>query len=149
VLEKQISQPALRIHTDYRSPSEKAKNLGSVSLILTSVLLAGSGQLIFKAALNDIGELTLSLQMFIDLATSPLLIFGLGVFGVSALIWLIALMKAELSFAYPFLSLSYIIVLVGGSLVFGEEITPARVFGFVMIITGLMVVARGEKRDAG
>ncbi len=124
--------------------SQRVVNLGSVGLILLSVLLAGSGQLIFKAALNQIGQLQLSLEMFVKLATSPLLLLGLAVFGLSALLWLIALMKAELSFAYPFLSLTYVIVLVGGALLFHEQITLARIIGFIVIVTGLFVVARDD-----
>lgn len=122
-------------------------NLGSIGLILLSVLLAGSGQLIFKAALNDIGELSISVDMFISLITSPLLILGLLVFGASAVFWLIALMKAELSFAYPFLGLTHIIVLLGGAVLFDEKITWLRIVGFMFIITGLFVIARGEQEQ--
>lgn len=119
-------------------------NLGAVGTILLSVLFAGCGQLIFKAALNDIGELELSVDMFISMATSPLLLLGLAVFGVSAFLWLIALMKADLSFAFPFISLSYVIVLLGGAILFDEKITALRMFGFVLIVAGIFVVARGE-----
>lgn len=130
-----------------RSGMHVNANLGSLGLILLSVVLAGSGQLIFKAALNEIGELTIGFDTLISLATSPLLILGLGVFGVSAVFWLIALMKAELSFAYPFLSLSYVIVLMGGVVLFDETITVLRVAGFALIVTGLFVVARSERDD--
>jgi multidrug transporter EmrE-like cation transporter len=121
-------------------------NLKSVGLILISVLLATSGQLLFKAGLNQTGGLTLSVEMFFQLATNPLVLFGLGVFGFSALLWLVALMRADLSFAYPFLSLSYVLVLVGGVVLFHENITPLRLIGFSIIILGLFVVANGEKR---
>lgn len=124
-----------------------SSNLSSLGLILLSVLLAGTGQLIFKAALNDIGELSISADMFISLITSPLLILGLFVFGISAVFWLIALMKAELSFAYPFLGLTHVIVLLGGSLLFDDKITWLRIVGFMFIIAGLFVIARGEQEQ--
>jgi drug/metabolite transporter (DMT)-like permease len=57
-------------------------------------------------------------------------------------------MRAELSFAYPFLSLSYVLVLIGGAVVFQETITPLRVAGFGAIIIGLFVVASSARQDA-
>lgn len=142
MLEKNLPQVTLP------KTSESSTNLQALTMILVSVLFAGSGQLLFKAALNEIGELQLSIDMFISMATSPLLLLGLAVFGISALLWLTALMKAELSFAYPFLSLSYVIVLVGGAVLFGEEITLTRILGFILIIIGLLVVANGEQGSA-
>lgn len=136
------------VQTTTPATRKATANLKSVGLILTSVVFAGSGQLIFKAALNDIGTLTLEFSALIDLATSPLLLLGLAVFGLSALLWLIALMRAELSFAYPFLSLSYVIVLLGGALLFSEQITLPRLLGFGLIITGLVIVARDERQEA-
>ncbi len=128
--------------------TQQAVNLRSVGLILTSVVLGGIGQLAFKAGLNQIGGLQLSLDMFVKILTTPMVLLGLAVFAVSALLWLIALMSAELSFAYPFLSFTYVIVLVGGALLFGEQITALRLLGFGVIITGIFIVARSEQRAA-
>ncbi|NDJ85667.1 MAG: hypothetical protein GYB66_07260 [Chloroflexi bacterium] len=125
--------------------TQRQANLKSVWMIIVSVLFAALGQLTFKAAMNDIGELSPSLDMVISLATSPLLFLGLAIFGISAFLWLVALMKADLSFAYPFLSLSYVTVMIGGTVLFGEEVTITRIVGVFIIIAGLMVVARSEK----
>lgn len=132
--------------TENNSRSQREINLASMGLILASVLLAAAGQLTFKAGLNQIGELQLSFDMLVKVFTSPVLLLGLALFGFSALLWLIALMKAELSFAYPFISLSYVTVLLGGALLLNEQISPARLLGFATIIVGLFVIARGEQR---
>lgn len=123
-------------------------NLQSIGLILISVAFGAVGQLLFKAALNSLGVLELSVDMFVRMATNPLLLLGLGIFGVSTLLWLLALSKADLSFAYPFLSLTYFAVLLGGAVLFNEQITVARVTGFAVVIVGLLVVARGEQRTS-
>jgi drug/metabolite transporter (DMT)-like permease len=132
---------------------QRARNLSALGLILLSVVLAGSGQLIFKAAMNSLGELELTLPGLVALVTSPLLLLGLAVFFVSALLWLVALLRADLSFAVPFLSLSYVIVLTGSYTLFHEHIGPLRLVGFALIVLGLFVVARGERHpppeDAG
>ncbi len=131
-----------------KSRQTAASNRGSVGLVLLSVLFAAAGQLIFKAALNQIGKLTLSIELIGRLLTEPLMLVGLIVFAASAMLWLVALMRAELSFAYPFLSLSYVLVLIGGAVVFQETITPLRVAGFGAIIIGLFVVASSARQDA-
>lgn len=124
-----------------------AANRGAVGLLLASVILAAVGQLTFKAALNQIGALTMSLDMVAKLLTNPILLIGLAVFAASAFMWLVALMRAELSFAYPFLSLSYVLVLVGGAVIFNERITPLRVLGFAAIIAGIFIVASSARTD--
>lgn len=132
----------------FRKENLPTTNMRALGVVFLSVLLAGVGQLIFKGALNDIGPLSLSIEMFISLATSPLLLLGLIVYAASALLWLIALMQAELSFAYPFLSLSYVIVLLGGGLLFNEQVTQGRLLGFAIIIVGIFIVASGEMQKS-
>lgn len=128
----------------------RSANLQSVGLVLASVAAGAVGQLVLKAGMNDLvqklGPLTLSLNTFVGMATSPLLIVGIAIFGVSTLLWLLALMKADLSFAYPFLSLTYIAVLVGGAILFHEAVTLPRVIGFAVIVTGVLIVARSEQK---
>lgn len=138
-----IDQPETTVR---RQPA----NIQSIGMILLSVAFGAIGQLIFKAAMNSLvqgGPLELSVDTLLRMATSPLLLLGLGVFGVSTLLWLLSLSRADLSFAYPFLSLTYFAVLLGGALLFNEAITPARVIGFVVVITGLLIVARSGKTD--
>jgi drug/metabolite transporter (DMT)-like permease len=69
-------------------------------------------------------------------------------YGISAVFWLLALRQADLSFAYPFLSLTYIAVLFGGALLFHETVTFWRIGGFVVVIAGLLIIARGEQAAA-
>ena len=125
-------------------------NLQSIGIILLSVAFGAVGQLVFKAAMNSLtegGPLELTLDRLVRMATNRVLIVGVGIFGISTLLWLVALSRADLSFAYPFLSLTYFVVLLGGALLFNEAITPARVLGFVVVIAGLLIVARSGKAD--
>jgi drug/metabolite transporter (DMT)-like permease len=124
----------------------KSTNLQSIGLILASVACGAVGQLILKAGMKSLGPLQLSVDTLLKMATNPLLIVGIAIFGMSTLLWLVALMKVDLSFAYPFLSLTYIAVLVGGALLFDEQVTFARVVGFAVIVTGVLIVARSEQK---
>jgi len=128
------------------SHENKNANLQSIGLVLASVACGAVGQLTLKAAMNSFGPLQLSLETLLRMATSPLLLVGIAIFGVSTLLWLLALMKADLSFAYPFLSLTYIAVLVGGAVLFQEKVTLPRVIGFAVIVAGVWIVARSEQK---
>jgi drug/metabolite transporter (DMT)-like permease len=128
-----------------KSPELASANLQSLGLILASVAFGAVGQLTLKAGMNSMGKLELSVDALLRMATNPLLLLGIAIFGVSTLCWLLALTKADLSFAYPFLSLTYIAVLVGGAVLFHEQITLLRVIGFIAIIVGVLIVARSEK----
>ncbi len=126
--------------------SRSSANLQSIGLVLASVAFGAVGQLTLKAAMNSLGQLQLSVDTLLRMMTSPLLLVGVAIFGISTLLWLLALTKADLSFAYPFLSLTYIAVLIGGAVLFHDRVTFARVLGFAVIVTGVWIVARSEKK---
>jgi multidrug transporter EmrE-like cation transporter len=128
------------------SRATRLVNVPAIALILGSVFLSSAGQLSFKAGLNDIGELQPTLDMAIQLITNPIILLGLAFYAVSALLWLVALMEADLSFAYPFLSLNYVAIMIGGTLLYDERILPLRLFSVGLIILGLLTIARSEER---
>ncbi|MBI1279138.1 MAG: hypothetical protein GC179_13505 [Anaerolineaceae bacterium] len=138
-------------------PPEETKstpnaNMQSLGMVLGSVAFGAVGQLMLKAGMNSVvqsyGKLQLSVDTFIHMATNPLLIVGIAIFGISTLLWLFALAKADLSFAYPFLSLTYLVVLVGGALLFKDQVTLPRVLGFAVVIAGVWIVARSEQKKS-
>ncbi len=129
-----------------KTPTPASANMQSLGLVLTSVAFGAVGQLTLKAGMNSLGGVQLSVDTLLKMATNPLLLVGIAIFGVSTLLWLLALSKADLSFAYPFLSLIYIAVLLGGAVLFQEAVTLPRVLGFAVIVTGVWIVARSEKK---
>ncbi|MEZ4671836.1 MAG: EamA family transporter [Anaerolineae bacterium] len=126
--------------------TQAERNVQSIGMLLLSVAFGAVGQLTLKAGMNSVGKSQLSVDTLMRMATNPLLLVGVAIFGISTLLWLFALSKADLSFAYPFLSLTYLAVLVGGALLFHEEVTLPRVVGFLVIIAGVWIVARSEQR---
>ena len=61
---------------------------------------------------------------------------------LSTIFWLIALSKKELSFVYPFISLTYVLVLMLSSLVLKEDIGLNQIAGTLAIIIGLIIISR-------
>jgi drug/metabolite transporter (DMT)-like permease len=58
------------------------------------------------------------------------------------LFWLTALSRVDLSYAYPFASLSYIIMLTASWLLFNENITPMRLMGSLVVGLGVFLISR-------
>jgi drug/metabolite transporter (DMT)-like permease len=118
-----------------------------IALILSSVTLAAIAQLTLKTGVNHVtpeggAGLQLSGSSFRSLLTSPIVWAGLVLFGLSAVVWLFALSRATLSFAYPFASLSYVLILIFGRVALHEQVTPLRLAGVALIVAGIVLVAQ-------
>lgn len=113
-------------------------------LILANVFLSVGGQLLLKTGMNKIGSFQ-SANMtgfFSQTFFSPFVWGGLVMYGLGMVTWLILLSKVDLSFAYPMLSLGYILILFVSFIFLGEQITPLRIFGVVLIVLGVFAVFR-------
>ena len=67
------------------------------------------------------------------------IIFGLISAVIAAVSWIKALQKYHLSYAYPFMSLSFLLVAVLSAYIFGETIKMAQWIGLLVVITGLII----------
>jgi drug/metabolite transporter (DMT)-like permease len=117
-----------------------------IALILASVLLAALAQLTLKHGMNQVtaasGTATLKLDSLKSMASNAFVVGGLVIFGLSAVIWLMVLSRASLSFAYPFASLSYLVIVLADRFVLGERVPPLRWAGVFLIMTGIVLVAQ-------
>ena len=118
-----------------------------IFLILLSVSLSGLAQVFFKigvsagpvrAALAG-GSLPQLLLMFVQ---SPTVITGLAMYGVGTLVWLNVLARMDLSLAYPFVGLSFLLTALFGHFLFHEAFHAGRAFGTGLVIAGIILVAR-------
>jgi drug/metabolite transporter (DMT)-like permease len=66
----------------------------------------------------------------------------LFLFGLSALVWLVVLSRASLSFAYPFASLTYVLILVFDRFWLNESVPGLRWAGVALIAAGIFLVSR-------
>ncbi len=118
----------------------------AVVYILISVLTSAAGQLMLKKGMNILGSLTLNMQQLPSIlwkmATNPFVFFGLAIYLIGTVFWLAALSRVDLSFAYPFASLSYVIMLVASWLMFNEQITLSRMLGTLVIGIGVLLIYR-------
>jgi len=121
-------------------------NLSSFALILTGVLLNAVAQLALKASVRDVGEIGLVLSgsggVALRLLSEPWLWVGLFCYGISVIVWILALSRVDVSIAYPMLSIGYVVNAVAAWAWFGEALSLARVGGIGIIILGVFVLAR-------
>lgn len=113
-------------------------------LILASVSLSALAQLTLKigtAAAADGRSAGIGGEIG-GLVQSPMIILGLGLYGVGALLWLFVLGRAPLSLAYPFVGIGFILTMLAGAFWLNESLSVARVAGTLLIAIGCVLVAR-------
>jgi drug/metabolite transporter (DMT)-like permease len=109
----------------------------ALTVLLISVVLNAAGQLLWKAARSAQPDASL-LELFLRYETWG----GFILYGLSAVCWLWVLSRAQLSFAYPILSLSFPVVVALSMLLFDETVSPIRWIGVVVIVAGVSLLAR-------
>ena len=120
----------------------------SVLLILFSISIAVAGQILLKIGINHIGIVDFSnlgvlKQLFFGVIKSPLVISGLFLYVISAAIWMVVLSAVDLSFAYPFIGFTYVMVLVLSKFILKEDVNPIRWAGALIVTIGVIVISRG------
>jgi len=127
-------------------------NLKNILLILLSVSLNASAQLLMRSGMRRVGEVGSNIPDLIKHA--PAMLFNFFLWGaiaayiVSVVLWMVVLSKVEVSFAYAFLSLGFVIVTILGYLIFHENITWIRAFGIGLICAGVFCVAQSGNNHA-
>jgi uncharacterized membrane protein len=117
--------------------------MNAIAIIIVAVIFAAVGQVSFKLGMNQAGHLAaLDYSTVSNVLLNPFVLLGFVMYGLSTIFWLMALSEKNLSFVYPFISLTYILVLVLSSLVLRENIGISKIIGTIIIITGLIIIAR-------
>lgn len=123
-------------------------------MLLVSVGFATAGQLTLKAAMESIGRIGTAQvsdagQTIARAVKEPLLWVGLALFGISALFWLVVLSRVDLSLAYPFVGLSYVIVVALARFFFHEHVPGLRWIGVTVIAIGIALIGISSKTVSG
>lgn len=119
-----------------------------IALILLSVALAAVAQLTLKTGMNHVNDelapatFSLSGRSLRVLVGQPFVWGGLFLFGISALVWLVVLSRASLSFAYPFAALTYVSILLFDHFVLNEQVPALRWAGVACIALGIFLISR-------
>ncbi len=115
--------------------------------IVATVILNAASQLLMKTGMSQVGQAELSGSRIAALlwsaATNPFVILGLTTMTISMATHLMSLSRFDVSFAFPFLSIAYVIVALFGHFFMGETLTATRIAGIGTIMLGTAILARG------
>ena len=119
----------------------------NILLILSSVSLNATAQILMRRGMLKVGEISFSDGAFFRaipvMLSSVLLWLSLLCYGLAVIIWMIVLSRVEVSFAYAFSSLGYVLVTVMGVILLKENISLLRIAGILVVCIGIILVARG------
>jgi drug/metabolite transporter (DMT)-like permease len=109
--------------------------------------MASIGQVVLKAGMSaptvlDSLAKGFGLSTTVSVLLHPLVVLGLGLYVGAALVWLLVLARIDVSLAYPFVGLGFILTMVLGWAVHGEILNAARVAGTLMIACGVVFLVR-------
>ncbi len=115
-------------------------------LILLGVLLNATAQVCLKQGMRQVGHFAFTLNNLLPIGFkvgfNPFVFAGLVCYVVSVVVWLLALSRVEVSYAYPLLSVGYIVTAFAGQYFFGESLGATRWAGIVVICFGVYLITR-------
>ncbi|MFA4906085.1 MAG: EamA family transporter [Candidatus Margulisiibacteriota bacterium] len=113
-------------------------------ILVVSVLLATTGQLLMKQGMTQFGRfpITQLAQNVIPMFLNPWVFAGLAAFGISSIFWLAVLSRLPLSLAYPMVSLAYVVVAFASIFLFREQVSLIRWIGVLVICSGVFLISR-------
>jgi multidrug transporter EmrE-like cation transporter len=126
-----LTQPRDSFHFSHRQ---------SVGLVLCCTLLGAAAQVLMKTGANQ-----LSGSSPIDILTNPLLFAGYCLYGLSTVLFILALRDGALSILYPVIALTYVWVTILSVWIFHEVINVWKVAGIGVIVMGVAVLGQGNK----
>ena len=83
------------------------------------------------------------LKFLVGLLFDPAIFSGFAAAFLASLAWMAAMSKFDLSHAYPFMSLNFVVVLLLSAWLLGEPLTISKMLGISLIVLGTVVAARG------
>jgi len=119
--------------------------MSALPTILAAVVFAVAGQLLVKHGINQVGGEGFSrglIRGYLHIYSSPWVILGSLVYIVSILFWVFSLARVDLSFAFPFVALSYVLVIVASRFLLRESVPVLRWIGVLVICSGIVLVSR-------
>jgi uncharacterized membrane protein len=116
-------------------------SMNVILLILIGIIFASLGQVFLKIGMNAVGSInTFAYSDIVSIFSNLYIILGLLMYGLATIFWLIALSQKDLSYVYPFIALTFIIVLLLSKFLLHENVGIYRIAGTIIIVAGLIIV---------
>jgi drug/metabolite transporter (DMT)-like permease len=110
--------------------------------LAVAIALDTALQLVWKAGIAELPDTSSVWQTIVAIARNPIFILVVAFMAAQLVNWLKVLDHADLSYAKPFTSLSYVTVCILSVLLLGEHIAPLQILGIVVVIAGVWCVSQ-------
>jgi drug/metabolite transporter (DMT)-like permease len=116
-----------------------------IPFILFTVFTNAAAQVMLKKGMTAIGAFTIDhhnmIQTVFRIVFHPWVFFGLVTFVISMASHLFVLSRVDVSFAYPFLSIAYVLVAVYAYFFLGENVNAMQIAGILLICGGTVMIS--------
>jgi drug/metabolite transporter (DMT)-like permease len=117
--------------------------LKNLFLIVITVIINVTGQFMVKTGVNRVGAVSLlDFHAILRALSSVLVLGGFVVYFLSAIVWISILSRTELSWAFPILSLSYVLTVLLSPVLLHETFSAQRLIGTLVICFGVFLVSK-------
>ena len=103
-------------------------------------------QICIKHGMRAIGPFVFKLKNLVPVGLKVAINFyvlsGMACYAVSIVVWLMVLSRVNVSYAYPLLSVGYIVTALAGKILFGEALGFTRSAGILVICLGVYLITR-------
>ncbi len=128
---------------------ENRKRVTVFLMILAAVCLEATGQTLYKAGINREAVVHGSLWHLPNLfsfvwqtVTNWRVLSGLAVYVAEVLLWWVILSRSDISYAFPLMSMSYVLLLISARVFLHEQVSLERWIGACTIMVGVYLITR-------
>ncbi len=117
--------------------------------IAMTILFTVYGQVVLKWQVTLAGPMPDQggdrITFLLGMLLKPWVLSGFAAAFVASIAWMAAISKFDLSYAYPFMSLNFVLVLALSGFLFHEPLTTPKLIGLCLIILGIVIGSQGER----
>jgi drug/metabolite transporter (DMT)-like permease len=113
----------------------------ALTILIIAVTLGALGQILQKSGTLQLGPHPPARAVIRSIVTNARVFSGFACYAISSLFYLVALSRLPLSFAYPIISLGYVIVTFLAWRVLQEHVSRMRIAGLAVIMAGVVIMA--------
>lgn len=117
-------------------------------MVLCCTFLGAASQTLIKMGASNLGSEAGLLDAALGILTNPYLFAGYALYGLFTVVLVLALRHGELSLLYPVIALTYVWVSIISVVKFHEPMNPWKMAGVVVIVTGVGILGKGQRRLA-
>lgn len=114
--------------------------------IFSTIIFTVYSQLIMRWQVAQAGALPVDLMgkvhFFAQLFINPWVISSIAATLLAGISWMLTMTRFEISYAYPWVSLNFVLMLLLGVLFFNESFNTTKILGTLLVMSGIFVISR-------